>query len=126
MQITTGSSSTVRLSKSLKCSQIISTLLTLLALPDRNLDGLLDTFSLATELGGSQVEVEELRQNDLDPRQREGREVGGHDREGRRLTVWSTSSSTLTVTSTSYLAGTTITASALCAGPGVVQGCFGK
>ncbi|XP_071525302.1 uncharacterized protein [Panulirus ornatus] len=72
-------------------------------------------------LFGSQAEAEEL----LGPSPlRIVREVV-NDREGKKLTVWSTFLSTLTLTSTSYVAGTTVTASALCAAPGVTSGCFG-
>ncbi|XP_063846843.1 uncharacterized protein LOC135092319 [Scylla paramamosain] len=47
-------------------------------------------------------------------------------RTGRKITIYNSFISTLTLTSTSYLAGTTVTATALCVAPGVTAGCFGK
>ncbi|XP_042867494.1 uncharacterized protein LOC122250211 [Penaeus japonicus] len=46
------------------------------------------------------------------------------DRDGKRLTIWSTNFTTLTLTSTFAQPSTTVTASALCAAPGVTAGCF--
>ncbi|KAG7173114.1 uncharacterized protein LOC121861161 [Homarus americanus] len=71
-------------------------------------------------LEGSQVEDEDV---EVEPH-RSKREV--INRNGKRLTIWSTVLSTLTLTSTSYLAGSTVIISALCAAPGISQGCFGK
>ncbi|XP_066979533.1 uncharacterized protein [Macrobrachium rosenbergii] len=45
-------------------------------------------------------------------------------RQAKKLTIWSTAFSTITITSTSVLAGTTVSASALCAAPGLTAGCF--
>ncbi|KAK7085220.1 hypothetical protein SK128_015450 [Halocaridina rubra] len=45
-------------------------------------------------------------------------------RQGRRLTIWSTAYTTVTVTSTSALAGTTVTASLLCAVAGLGASCY--
>ncbi|XP_050695691.1 uncharacterized protein LOC126985180 [Eriocheir sinensis] len=47
-------------------------------------------------------------------------------KKGRKLTIISSLISTLTLTSTSYLVGTTVTATAFCAAPGLTAGCFGK
>ncbi|XP_071525254.1 uncharacterized protein [Panulirus ornatus] len=73
------------------------------------------------QLLGSQADAEELEV----PSSRIVREVV-NNREGKRITIWSTVSSTLTLTSTSYVAGTTVTATALCLAPGLTAGCFGK
>ncbi|XP_047490633.1 uncharacterized protein LOC125040160 [Penaeus chinensis] len=54
----------------------------------------------------------------------DGEERDDQGREGKRLTIWSTNFTTLTLTSTSVQPSTTVTASALCAAPGVTQGCF--
>ncbi|XP_045623698.2 uncharacterized protein [Procambarus clarkii] len=69
------------------------------------------------ELAGSQLEPGEVEE-------RVKREVVNRD--GKKLTIWSTYLSTLTLTSTSYLTGTTVTVTAMCAAPGITQGCFGK
>ncbi|KAG7173113.1 uncharacterized protein LOC121861160 [Homarus americanus] len=83
-------------------------------------DDSLNTGTLS--LSGSQVNDDE----DLGIQmERQEREVV-NERDGKKLTIWSTNISTLTLTSTSYVAGTTVTISALCAAPGVTQGCFGK
>ncbi|KAG7173112.1 hypothetical protein Hamer_G008638 [Homarus americanus] len=75
------------------------------------------------ELSGSQDFLEETQEGEEEP---EVSQKVVEDRDGRKFTIWSTNFSTLTVTSTSYLAGTTVTASALCSAPGVTAGCFGK
>lgn len=74
------------------------------------------------DLSSSQTDLESWNE----PGPRVSREVqnDGHDKEGRRLTIWSTAFTTLTVTSTSALAGTTVTASILCAVIGIGQSCF--
>ncbi|XP_037802720.1 uncharacterized protein LOC119597260 [Penaeus monodon] len=54
----------------------------------------------------------------------DGEESEDEGRDGKRLTIWSTNFTTLTLTSTSVQPSTTVTASALCAAPGVTQGCF--
>lgn len=68
----------------------------------------------AVELEGSQNEEEVAQSKKTED-----------NRLGKRFTIWSSNFTTLTVTSTSFVAGTTVTASALCTAPGVTAGCFG-
>ncbi|XP_045125478.1 uncharacterized protein LOC123512880 [Portunus trituberculatus] len=65
------------------------------------------------------VEEEQEEEERLQKRELDGRS-------GRKITIYSSFISTLTLTSTSYLAGTTVTATALCVAPGLTTGCFGK
>ncbi|XP_068242834.1 uncharacterized protein [Palaemon carinicauda] len=56
--------------------------------------------------------------------ERSERSAEENNRKGMKLTIWSTAFSTITITSTSVLAGTTVSASALCAATGITAGCF--
>ncbi|XP_042214660.1 uncharacterized protein LOC121861159 [Homarus americanus] len=89
----------------------------------KNMEFLEDVLHWPGELSGSQDFLEETQEGEEEP---EVSQKVVEDRDGRKFTIWSTNFSTLTVTSTSYLAGTTVTASALCSAPGVTAGCFGK
>ncbi|XP_053626322.2 uncharacterized protein [Cherax quadricarinatus] len=81
---------------------------------------------MVPELTGTQVDEKvEIDEEGGNGNKRGMREVV-NNRDGKKLTIWSTYVSTLTLTSTSYVAGTTITVSALCVAPGITAGCFGK
>ncbi|KAK7026644.1 hypothetical protein SK128_015456 [Halocaridina rubra] len=84
----------------------------------------------ALELDDISDDIFELdsSQKDLegdDEASRMAREIADDtDRSGRKLTIWSIAFTTLTVTSTSIFAGTTVTASILCALAGFAQSCY--
>ncbi|XP_069951013.1 uncharacterized protein [Cherax quadricarinatus] len=75
------------------------------------------------ELTGSKSEAE--YEEEVYPQSGGSRQVV-NNRDGKKFTIWSTYVSTLTLTSTSYLAGTTVSVTALCIAPGLTNGCFGK